>query len=369
MPKIRVLVVDDAVVVRKLITETLRRDPDLEVVGIAANGRIALQKIPQVNPDILTLDIEMPEMDGLATLREVRKLYPKLPVIMFSTLTQKGAVATLEALSLGASDYVTKPANVGSVTEAMEKLEQDLIPKLKVHCRQLVAVAAVRETAQGPSQAAQFFTPLLPPQAGPIDIVCLGTSTGGPNVLAEVFAGLEAAFPVPIVIVQHMPPLFTAMLADRLTTHSAVPCHEGAEGQIVEPGHAYIAPGGRHMEVLRSGTRIVLRLHDGPPENSCRPAVDVLFRSVAAVYGGAVLGVVMTGMGQDGLRGCEIIREKRGHVLVQDEATSVVWSMPGCVMKAGYANKILPLDQIAGEINRSVRATRARLPQTLIIKK
>jgi len=357
MPKIRVLVVDDAVVVRKLITETLRKDPDLEMVGIAANGKIALQKIPQVNPDVITLDIEMPEMDGLATLWEIRKLYPKLAVIMFSTLTQKGAVATLEALSLGASDYVTKPANVGSVTEAMERLERELIPKIKVLCRHLCVADPVCESP-GLRQPPLVTLPLIPAKPGPIEIVCLGTSTGGPNALAEVFANLPADFPVPMVIVQHMPPLFTAMLAERLTAHSPVPCHEGAEGQAIERGHAYIAPGGRHMEVCRPGIRTMLHLHDGPPENSCRPAVDVLFRSVAAVYGGAVLGVVMTGMGQDGLRGCEIIREKRGHVVVQDEATSIVWGMPGYVAKAGYAHKIIPLNQIAGEITRRVRESR-----------
>jgi two-component system chemotaxis response regulator CheB len=357
MPKIRVLVVDDAVVVRKLITETLRQDPDVEVVGIAANGKIALQKIPQVNPDIITLDIEMPELDGLATLREVRKVYPKLPVIMFSTLTQKGAVATLEALSSGANDYVTKPANVGSVTEAMERLEQELIPKIKVHCRHVCAAEPQRKSPVV-LQAEPAAMPPAPPRPGPIEIVCLGTSTGGPNALAEVFGNLPGDFPVPIVIVQHMPPLFTAMLAERLSSHSPIRCHEGAEGQLIERGHAYVAPGGKHMEVQRRGPRTILHLHEGPPENSCRPAVDVLFRSVTAVYGGAVLGVVMTGMGQDGLRGCELIRERRGHVVVQDEQTSVVWGMPGYVARAGYANKTLPLDQIAGEITRRVRESR-----------
>jgi len=360
MPKIRVLVVDDAVVMRKLITETLRCDPDLEVVGIAANGKIALQKIPQVNPDLITLDIEMPEMDGLSTLREVRRLYPKLAVIMFSTLTQRAASATLEALTLGANDYVTKPANIGSVTEGMARMEQELIPKIKVHCRHLRHSEAAQS---GPNALPPVRTPpaVLTPRPGPIEIVCLGTSTGGPNALAEVFAGLTPDFPVPIVMVQHMPPLFTAMLAERLTSHSPIPCHEGADGQVVERGHAYLAPGGRHMEVQRIGARTVLRLHDGPPENSCRPAVDVLFRSVTGNYGGAVLGVVMTGMGQDGLRGCEIIREKRGHIVVQDEATSIVWGMPGAVANAGYADRILPLQLIAGEITRRVRKSRAEI--------
>ena len=357
MPKTRILVVDDSVVVRRLITEALRKDPDLEVAGIAANGKIALQKISQINPDLLTLDIEMPEMDGLATLREVRKLYPKLPVIMFSTLTHKGAAATLEALSLGASDYVTKPANVGSITEGIERLEQELIPKIKIHCRHLFPPPATVERAL-PAIRLPANLRVSSPLAGPIEIVCIGTSTGGPNALSEVFAGLPAEFPVPIVVVQHMPPLFTAMLAERLSSHSAIPCQEGSEGQPIERGHAYIAPGGRHMEIQRRGTQVVLHLHDGPPENSCRPAVDVLFRSVAAVYGRAELGVVMTGMGQDGLRGCEFIREARGHVVIQDEASSVVWGMPGAVAQAGFADKVVPLSQIAGEICRRVRESR-----------
>jgi two-component system chemotaxis response regulator CheB len=276
---------------------------------------------------------------------------------MFSTLTQRGAAATLEALSLGANDYVTKPANVGSVSEGMERLEQDLIPKIKVHCRHLCAPEP--PPVPLPASVRPPSAPLPPPRPGPIEMVCIGTSTGGPNALAEVFANLPGDLPVPMVIVQHMPPLFTAMLAERLTAHSAVPCHEGADGQVVERGHAYIAPGGRHMEVQRPGIRTVLHLQDGPPENSCRPAVDVLFRSVASVYGSAVLGVVMTGMGQDGLRGCEIIREKRGHVVVQDEASSIVWGMPGYVARAGYADRIIPLKQIALEITRRVRDSRS----------
>jgi two-component system chemotaxis response regulator CheB len=362
MPKIRVLVVDDAVVVRKIITETLRQDPDLEVVGTAPNGRIALQRIPQLNPDILTLDMEMPEMDGLATLREVRKLYPKLPVVMFSTLTAKGAVATLDALTLGATDYVTKPANVGGVTEGMIRLQEELIPKLKIHCRHL-RPAPPEAAKPGLFGAGASPVAPLPSRACPLDIVCIGTSTGGPNALADVFSQFPANFPVPIVMVQHMPPLFTAMLAERLTANSKVPCHEGAEGMVIVPGHAYIAPGGKHMELQRRGNQTTVHLHEGTPENSCRPAVDVLFRSVASIYGAGVLGVVMTGMGQDGLRGCEIIREQRGRVLAQDEASSVVWGMPGYVARAGYAEKIVPLAQIAGEITRRVRDSRPARPE------
>lgn len=356
MPKIRVLVVDDAVVMRKLVSETLNRDAELEVIGTAANGRIALQKIPQLNPDVLTLDVEMPEMGGLETLRELRKLYPRLPVIMFSTLTQKGGEATLDALALGANDYVTKPANVGSVTESIERLETELVAKIKVHCRQ----AAVNGIAQAvrPAVPPVPAAPFDPFKRRPIEIVCVGTSTGGPNALAQVFADLPGGFPTPIVIVQHMPPMFTALLAERLTAHSAIPCKEGAEGQPLQTGHAYMAPGGRHMEIQRVGTGLRLRLHDGPPENSCRPAVDVLFRSVAAACGAGVLGVVMTGMGQDGLRGCELIRDGSGRVIAQDEASSVVWGMPGAVSQAGYAERIVPLNRIASEINRMVQESR-----------
>jgi two-component system chemotaxis response regulator CheB len=349
------MVVDDAVVMRRLISETLSRDAELEVVGAAANGKIALQKIPCLNPDLLTLDVEMPEMDGLETLREVRKLYPRLKIIMFSTVTQRGAAATLDALSLGANDYVTKPANIGSVSEAVQKLELELIAKIKVHCRPSGNGSSVGSPPQAPRSPAAIFPP---PRRGPIEILCLGTSTGGPNALAEVFAHLASNLPVPTVVVQHMPPMFTALLAERLSAHSPISCREGVDGQPLEPGHAYMAPGGTHMEVWRAGTKLRLRLHDGPPENSCRPAVDVLFRSAAAACGAAVLGVVMTGMGQDGLRGCEVIREHHGRILAQDEASSVVWGMPGAVAQAGYADKILPLNQIAPEINRLAQESR-----------
>jgi two-component system chemotaxis response regulator CheB len=358
MPKIRVLVVDDAVVMRKLISEALSRDAELEVVGVAANGRIALQKVPQLNPDLITLDIEMPEMDGLETLRELRKAHPKLPVIMFSTLTTRAAAATLDALSLGAADYVTKPANVGSVTECIDRLQSDLVAKIKVHCRHLLrqappASAIVPQVSlAAPGRIASRVPGGFP---GLPEVVCIATSTGGPNALAELFRGFPGGFHLPLLIVQHMPPLFTAMLAERLNKLGSVKFYEGAEGQTVQPGHAYLAPGGKHMEVRRTAARVVLHLQEEAPENSCRPAADVLFRSAVSAYGGKILGVVMTGMGQDGLRGCELIREQGGHVVVQDELSSVVWGMPGSVAQAGCADKIVPLDQIAGEITRRTR--------------
>ena len=354
MPKIRVLIVDDSVVIRMLVSDCLSADPDIEVVGTAANGQIGLAKITQVNPDLVTLDIEMPVMDGLETLAAIRKTHKRLPVIMFSTLTERGAGATLDALSLGASDYVTKPANVGSVGVAKDRISNELIPKIKALCgRQAPAPASspARLAAVSPKPLATRAATIARPE-----ILAIGVSTGGPNALAALLPGLARNFPVPIVIVQHMPPLFTRLLAERLAAVSAFPGHEGVAGALLRPGEIWVAAGGSHMEVTRAADGIRLRTHDGPPENSCRPAVDVLFRSVAQVFGSRALAVVLTGMGQDGLRGCEHIREAGGQVLAQDEATSIVWGMPGAVSQAGLADKVLPLHDLAAEINRRVQA-------------
>lgn len=355
MPKLRALIVDDAVVMRRLLAESLGRDPEIEVVGLAANGHIALAMIQQVNPDVITLDIEMPELDGLATLREIRKSHPKLPVIMFSTLTERGGLQTLEALAAGATDYVTKPANVGSIAASVERLDQELIPKIKTHCRRLPLPAPTRTPAPPVTVAPP------PPATLPVELVAIGTSTGGPNALAAIFAALATPLPVPVVIVQHMPMVFTRLLAERLDKLGALRCCEGAEGQQLEAGCAYIAPGGRHMTIQRQGVGLRLHLNDGPPENSCRPAVDVLFRSAATATGRQTLGVILTGMGQDGLHGCRTLREQHAQILAQDQASSVVWGMPGYVVEAGLADRVLPLPQVAAEILRRVAAHR-RLP-------
>lgn len=359
MPKIRVLVVDDAVVIRRMLSEVVERDAALELAGVAANGRIALQKIPQVNPDVVTLDIEMPEMNGIETLRAIRKIYPKLPVIMCSTLTERGAVATIEALSAGANDYVTKPANVGGIVEGLKVMETQLVPKIKALCARMLPAAHV-ETIRPATTATPKPVRLAPRTGvrGPIDALAIGTSTGGPNALHDLFSNLPSALDVPVFVVQHMPPLFTGMLAERLGKVGPVPFHEGAEGMLVEPGHAYLAPGGLHMEARRDGARIRLHLHEGPAENSCRPAVDPLFRSLAPIYGPGLLAVVMTGMGQDGLRGCQHVRERGGEILVQDEASSVVWGMPGYVAEAGLADAVVPLKQLPLEIHRRIREQR-----------
>ena len=356
MRKVRVLVVDDSTVIRRLLTDALNSDPAVEVAATAPNGRIALAKIPQVNPDVITLDMEMPEMDGIATLVELRKLYPKLPVIMFSTLTQRGAEATLDALAKGANDYVTKPANVGSVTAALQNVRHDLVPKIKAFCPWSTTPAPVlpRRSVE-PSIAARRAAET---RSARIDCVAIGVSTGGPNALQAVLTKLPKEIPVPIVIVQHMPPIFTKHLADRLHQLSQLDVYEGIRGDTIAPGGVWIAPGDHHMIVRRDGTNIRIDTHQQPPENSCRPAVDVLFRSVAEVYGPHTLSVVLTGMGQDGARGCEVIRDAGGRVLAQDEKSSVVWGMPGAVVNAGLADKIVPLDQVAAEIIRETEIGR-----------
>ena len=274
MAPIRILVVDDSVVIRRLLSETLSGDRALEVVGTASDGRIALAKISVLKPDLITLDIEMPVMDGLEALRTIRKLYPKLPVIMFSTLTERGAAATLDALSLGASDYATKPSNVGSPAVAIERIRRELIPKIKALC----GVAPLKLL---PLPAARPALKVRLRSNPRIEIVAIGTSTGGPNALAEVLPRIPNDFPVPIVVVQHMPPIFTRLLAERLASRSAIPVEEGSAGVVLSPGHAWIAPGNFHMKVIRAGVNWRLDLNQGPQENFCRPAVDVLFRSVA----------------------------------------------------------------------------------------
>ena len=359
---IRVLVVDDSVVVRRLVTRVLEGDPDIEVVGAAANGRIALAKIAQLEPDVVTLDIEMPELDGLATLAELRPRWPRLPVIMFSTLTERGAEATLEALSLGASDYVTKPTGLHNPAEAMAAVQAELVPRIKaLHGRRLLSrmPRSPAPTAEAPSPPAPAVKAPVRPVDARIDVVAIGVSTGGPNALAELLPALPGTLPVPIVIVQHMPPVFTRMLANRLNGRCDLKVIEAEGGELLIPGRVHIAAGGQHLALVRQGTSVVTVATDDPPENSCRPAVDVLFRSVAALYGPSVLSVVLTGMGQDGLRGAEAIRVAGGQVLAQDEASSVVWGMPGFVARAGLADAVLPLDAIAAEISRRVAVGRS----------
>lgn len=358
MPKIRVLVVDDAVVVRRIVTDVLAADPDIEVVGTAANGRLALGKLELLKPDLVTLDIEMPEMDGLETLVQIRKTWRTLPVIMFSTLTERAASATLDALARGASDYVTKPSNVGSVGLAQERIREELIPKIKALCGRKSQPAAAPKAAPAPIRLPEHFRAPLPIR---LDALAIGVSTGGPNALAEVIPHLPEEFPLPVLVVQHMPPVFTRFLAERLASCSRLKVREGVPGAVVEPGTVWIAPGNYHMTLERVGDQIRLALNQDPAVNSCRPAVDPLFSSVARLYQNRSLAVVLTGMGSDGLAGAREIREAGGVVLAQDEATSVVWGMPGAVAGAGLAEQVLPLQDVAPELVR--RAQVGRLPR------
>ena len=348
MKPIRVLVVDDSAAVRRLLRLALSEDPELEICGVAANGKIALAQLEQNVPDVVTLDIEMPEMDGLAALAQIRKTHPRLPVIMFSTLTERGAVATLDALALGASDYVTKGATVSDPTQASASIRQQLVPRIKSLCRKIELT---------PLQTRECRTSGRNSHA-PVELVAIGTSTGGPNALAQVLAALPADFSVPMVIVQHMPATFTRFLAERLSLVCALPVREAAGGTKLQPGTVWIAPGDHHLILSGIRSNCSLQLIQTPPENSCRPSVDVLFRSVAQVFGEGCLAVIMTGMGQDGGRGAEVIRSSGGRVWAQDAATSVVWGMPGFVVENGLAQRVLPLSVIGREIVSAVQHTR-----------
>jgi two-component system, chemotaxis family, protein-glutamate methylesterase/glutaminase len=352
-----VLVVDDSVVIRRLVTQALGEDPGIEVVGSASNGVLALQRIPQLNPDVITLDVEMPEMDGIETVARVRREYPNVRIIMFSTLTTRGATATIDALMSGADDYVTKAANFGQLQESLAALRGELVPRVNqffIRAEPPGGAASKRAVAapaagRRPGQPVPIFRPRLTPK-----ILAIGVSTGGPTALSAIIPSFPKDFPLPIVIVQHMPPLFTRLLAERLQKQTELTVLEGADGQVVQRGHVYIAPGDYHMRVRRSANSVIIGVDQGPPENSCRPAVDVLFRSVQEVYGGDVLSVVLTGMGQDGLRGVELLKACGAQVVVQDEATSVVWGMPGTIARADLADAVLPIDDIVPDLLRRV---------------
>ncbi len=346
MPPIRVMVVDDSVVIRRLLSDIIEADPDFEVVGTASNGQIAVDKMTRLQPDVLTLDVEMPVMDGLETLRRLRDEGLSKPTVMFSTLTERGASATLDAMQLGAADYVTKPSNTGSFDEARERVREELLPKLRALGRRAVPASLGRSTPPPP----------VPVGGSPYcDILAIGCSTGGPNALSSFLEQIPTTFGVPIVITQHMPPVFTGLLAKRLDVLTGLHVQEAEHGQRPEVGHVYIAPGDHHMVVEGTAETPVLHLNQDPPENSCRPAVDPLFRSVATVFGPRALAVVLTGMGHDGLAGSQWLKEAGAQVFVQDAATSVVWGMPGAVAEAGLADAVLPLDALPAAVKTRVR--------------
>lgn len=348
MLPIRILVVDDAVVARRVISEILIEEDGLEVVGTAPNGRIALTKIERMKPDLVTLDIDMPELDGMETLSRIRSDFPGVDVIMVSNLTQRGARVTVDALFLGAADYVTKATRTVSPEAARAHLREQLIPKIRALFLGRMGGTAPPRNAQYPAQSG------VAGRAAKVGIVAIGASTGGPNALAEVLGKIPKGFLAPVVIVQHMPKNFTAFLAERLNTRSSLTVREAQDGDILTPGNAWIAPGDLHIKLRRNGGRFQIATDDGPLVNSCRPSVDVLFQSVATCFGSSTLAVVLTGMGQDGLNGCRAIAAAGGRIVVQDQDTSVVWGMPGNVANDGLAETVLPCPKIGAEIVRRV---------------
>lgn len=349
---VRVLVVDDSIVVRRMLVGILAKEQGIEIVGTANDGQAALGQLPLARPDVVVLDVEMPNMNGIETLRELRKTYPRLPVIMFSSITKRGAKITLDAFSAGANDYVCKPSTL-SGQQSIEQVAVELAAKIRLH----------HSVANRNPQQAIIPTRIVQRQvasAFPVELIAIVASTGGPNALFEVLTKLPADFPVPVVVVQHMPPVFTSALAERINRAAPLDVREGIDGAQLSRGDIWIAPGGRHMVVRREPGSLRIGLTDAPPEHGCRPAGDVLFRSAAEARGAAVLGVVLTGMGKDGAAGSRAIVDAGGQVLAQDEATSVVWGMPGCVATEGLASAVLPIDRVADELITRVSIRSAR---------
>jgi len=349
--KVRVLHIDDSAVMRSLLRMVLEPQPSIEIVATASSGQEDLATFERIHPDLVLLDIEMPGMNGLEVLSSIRRLNRRVPVIMCSTLTSRGARITIEALSRGATDYVTKPGAQHSVREGVDTLSRELLPK--------IFALFPPESQPGAPASAPESRPVLPPCSPlPPKLLVIGVSTGGPAALEVLLPKIPATFPLPILIVQHMPRLFTGLLAERLNGLCPLRVREAAPDSHAEPGVIDIARGDWHLEITRD---MRLRLNQNEPENFCRPSVDVLFRSAVQVCAGRVLGVILTGMGSDGLAGSRVIRTAGGVILAQDAASSVVWGMPGAVAHAGLANKILPLDTIATEILRIVSASTPRL--------
>lgn len=349
---IRVLIVDDSAVVRRILSDLVSEDPCLEVAAIAQNGSIALQKMIQTKVDIVVLDLEMPVMDGIECLERLRAEFPTVPVLMCSSATARGADATLRALAAGAADYVAKPSALRA-TETLASFGAELRAKLKAltnrdpkatHSRPPLATAGVQKTTAR-SLATKPIT-----RRGRPRLLAIGCSTGGPNALAQIFAVLPPDLGVPIVVTQHMPPVFTRLLAERLSAKSALCVHEAQTDDRLEPNHAYLAPGDYHMAFTRDKTDVRVQLNQDPPEHSCRPAVDVMFRSAAHIFGGDVVAVVLTGMGRDGALGSRAIAEAGGWIITQDAASCIVPSMPNAVTELGAANETIELDLLGAHL-------------------
>jgi two-component system chemotaxis response regulator CheB len=360
---IRVLVVDDSVVVRQVICDALRSDPAIEIVGVAQNGKVALEKLDAAKPDVITLDLEMPEMDGLATLDALRHRGSRVPVVVFSTLTERGARATLDALTRGANDYVCKPSGQKSLAATVETIRTDLLPRIHTlheRARRRLGIAPLAGSAALPQAPrtqpiSQPLAPLPNMPLGAIDVITIGVSTGGPGALAEILPLLSPNLAQPVLIVQHMPPVFTRVLAQRLSEKGPLRVREAQDRDRLEPGTVLIAPGDYHMRIAGTRREPLVALDQQPTVNGCRPAIDPLFESAATIFGRGVLALVLTGLGQDGTRGATAVRKAGGHVWAQDEASSAAYSMPGSVVNAGLSNRVLPLAMIGSAISDAAR--------------
>ncbi|MFK8024017.1 MAG: chemotaxis response regulator protein-glutamate methylesterase [Ilumatobacter sp.] len=367
----RILLVDDSVVIRGLLSRFIDAEPDLEVASTAADGRAGVQKAKALSPDLIVLDVEMPVMNGLEALREIRVFDKKTPIIMFSTLTGQGANVTLDALSAGASDYATKPSTTSGAASALEHVRGELVVKMRALLgrRNPHSTPARPERsslsknrALVPNHRERAAVPLHPNAKGggalrkstafgkQLRAVAIGSSTGGPVALEEFLCGISEPLSVPMFVVQHMPAKFTLALAERLDRRSSHRVVEVSRRMVAEPGSVYIAPGGRHMRVRKTGTSVEVEPFDGPPVNSCTPSVDPTFESIAAAYGSESLVVMLTGMGADGTVGTRQLAELGCDVIAQDEETSVVWGMPGSVVENGLATEVLPLTRIGPRV-------------------
>jgi two-component system chemotaxis response regulator CheB len=356
MERVRVLVVDDSALVRKLLTAMLACDPAIEVVGTAADPLIAREKIKQLNPDVLTLDVEMPRMDGLTFLENLMRLHP-MPVVMVSSLTVQGADVTLHALELGAVDFFAKPSS--DLASSFGDGAQEICAKVKLAAlARPRARTAVRKLNVAPRLTADAVLSLAPAAGvrGGTPIIAIGASTGGTEAVRVVLESMPPNAP-PILVTQHIPAAFSGPFAARMDRCSAMRVCEAHDGQPIQSGHAYIAPGSQHLLMLWDGAKYVCRLHDGPPVNRHKPSVDVLFRSLAVSAGAGAIAVLLTGMGDDGARGLLELRQAGAATLVQDEGSSVVWGMPGAAWKLGAAAEALPLDQIAMRLLTLARQT------------
>ncbi len=349
---LRVLIVDDAIVFRRGLSEMLSDVPYIEVVGTASNGKIALMKIPSLKPDALVLDVEMPELDGIETLKALRERHPALKVIMLSIHTTRGAEKTLEALSLGAIDFVEKPSGSNDYRTNFQKIRGELLPKLRLLKLQKSFLAPQPGLVSSPSASVSKRVPSILRKE--CEVIAIASSTGGPNALNIVLPEISREANISILIVQHMPPLFTKQFALSLDQKTEYTVREATTGDIVAPGTVFIAPGNYHMALREMGGERRITLHQGPLENGCRPSANVLFRSVAEIYGKRALGVVLTGMGKDGMEGAKAMKDQGATIIAQDKDTSVAWGMPRSVIEAELADIVLPLQEVARTINRII---------------